>query len=90
MTDNIGISIGWDCGPASYGCQHQLRKYKSEGYMTCPFDLMITNYNGIVEFFKDDCQYLTNLDYIELKTINRDCQYLAFKKRRSSYRKYKI
>lgn len=76
----IGISLGWDCGPAGYGVSNNLRKTKGHGYMTCPFDLMNTNYNGIVQCFKDDFQYLTDPKYIELKTVQKTCQFLNYKK----------
>lgn len=77
---SIFISLGWDCGPATISVNKKLRKTKSEGYMTCPFDLMNTNYQGIVECFKDDFQYLLDPSYIELKVVQKDCDFLAFKK----------
>lgn len=76
----IAISLGWDCGPATYAVNKKLRETKNNGYMTCPFDLMITNYDGIVECIKDDFQYLCDPRYIELKTVQKDCQYLSLKK----------
>ena len=77
---DVAISLGWDCGPASFGVNNNLRKTKKNGYMTCPFDLMNTNYNGVIECFKDDFKYLCDLKYIELKTVKKSCQFLNYKK----------
>ena len=33
--------------PAVLGCREQLRKTKEEGYLTCPFDLCVSNYEYI-------------------------------------------
>ena len=52
------ISLGWNCSSATYGVQHKLRTTKKNGYKTCPFDEMITNYQGIVQCFLDNFQYL--------------------------------
>jgi hypothetical protein len=78
--ENIAISLGWDCAPASHAVDIKLRKTKAEGYKTCPFDLMITNYNGIVECLRDDFKYLYDPEYIKLATVKRTCNYLDLKK----------
>jgi len=77
---SIYISLGWDCGPASFSVNNSLRPKKSDGYMTCPFDLMITNFKGIIDCFNDDFQYLYDTKYIQVKIVQRDCKFLAFKK----------
>lgn len=77
---SIYISLGWDCGPSSFAVNNTLRQTKSQGYMTCPFDLMIANYNGIVDCYNNDFKDFYNTKYIELKIIQKDCQYLNFKK----------
>jgi hypothetical protein len=74
------ISLGWDCGPAGFAVNNQFRKTKAQGYMTCPFDLMNTNYNGILECFKDDFRDFLNPEYIELKTVEKSCTFLNYKK----------
>jgi hypothetical protein len=76
---SIGISIGWDCSPAIYAVYRGLRETKEKGYNTCPFDLMITNYEGIIECIRDDFKYLCDTNFIQLKTVNRNCEFLAFK-----------
>jgi len=62
----IGISLGFDCQPAQWGVEKGLRGRRSEGYLTCPFDLMVTNYPGVVECIRDDFRYLTDSNYLEL------------------------
>jgi hypothetical protein len=70
------ISLGWDCGPAIYGVEHGLRKRKEEGYKTCPFDKMITNYKGIIQCLKDDFQYFTDPKYLKVMTIKHKYDHL--------------
>ena len=53
-----GISLGWNCSAAQEGLYLGLRKGKSDGYNTCPFDMMISNYIGLCECIKDDFKYL--------------------------------
>ena len=63
------ISLGWDCGSAMYGVINNLRTKKEHGYKTCPFDLMISNYNGILECIKDDFKYFCSPEYLKVVTI---------------------
>ena len=42
----IGISLGNVCNSAEFAVANNLRKRKEEGYNTCPFDLMVSNYKG--------------------------------------------
>jgi hypothetical protein len=65
MTEQvIGISLGNVCFSAIYALENGLRKSKNEGYKTCPFDLMVSNYKGIVECLKDDFLYFCDTDYL--------------------------
>ena len=70
------ISLGWNCSSATYGVQHQLRTTKKNGYKTCPFDEMITNYQGIVQCFLDNFQYLCDTKYLEIIQIDKSSKYL--------------
>ena len=45
----IGISLGWDCQPAIIGLKKGLRPSKEDGYKSCPFDMMLSNYPGLIE-----------------------------------------
>ena len=76
----IGISLGWDCAPAGYAVANGLRPRKSDGYKTCPFDLMNTNYKGVVECLRDDFKYFCHPDYITLKIVEKDCIFLGYRK----------
>lgn len=71
----VGISLGWNCYPAIYGTENGHRKRKQDGYKTCPFDEMISNYEGIVQCIKDDFQDFCNPTYLELKKIPSDSKY---------------
>jgi hypothetical protein len=72
----IAISLGWNCNSAIYGVENSIRKTKKEGYLTCPFDEMVTNYKGIIECIKDDfeflcdiCIYINTYIYIWVKKV---------------------
>lgn len=62
----VGISLGFNCDSATYGVAHNYRTTKSNGYKTCPFDLMVTNYQGIIDCINDDFKYFTDSNYIEI------------------------
>jgi hypothetical protein len=52
ITGYTPISLGWNCGPAvirakTYGFS------KTKGYLTCPFDLGVTPYNGLCDCILD-------------------------------------
>lgn len=70
------ISLGWNCHPAMLGIEQGLRKRKIDGYKTCPFDEMITNYNGIVQCIENDFQDFCNPDTLEIKHIPSESKYL--------------
>jgi len=72
------ISLGWDCGPSVYSVENGLRVKKEQGYKTCPFDWMITNYNGIIECIKDDFKFLCDPEYLKVITITDKYNYLNF------------
>jgi hypothetical protein len=61
------ISLGWRCESATYANSIGLRESKQDGYLTCPFDLMISNYIGICECIKDDFKYFCDPNYLILK-----------------------
>jgi len=50
--ESIAISLGWDCDAAIIGVERGFRKTRENGYHTCPFDLMLSNYPGVI-----DCLY---------------------------------
>jgi hypothetical protein len=62
----IGISLGNVCYTAEWARNNGLRKSKEHGYNTCPFDLMVSNYKGIVKCIEDDFKYFCDTNYLEL------------------------
>ena len=66
MTTNIGISLGWNCHSAMWGVSNNIRDRKENGYNTCPFDIMVTNYPGICECINDDFKHLCDEKYLEI------------------------
>lgn len=71
-----GISLGWNCHSAVVGASIGLRKTKQNGYKTCPFDEMITNYKGIIECIKDDFEFFCDIKYLELIKIPAESKWL--------------
>ena len=71
--EEIPISLGWNCGPATYRASLGFRK--ASGYKTCPFDLGVTPYAGLVECILDkfDRKKFFNLR-VEYDPVNKqDC-----------------
>lgn len=58
------ISLGWRCEAAQLGVSLGLRKKKENGYRTCPFDLCVTNYIGLLKCIKDDFKYFCDPSYL--------------------------
>ena len=65
----IAISLGKNCSPAVWGVKNGLRKTKADGYNTCPFDLMVSNYKGVVECIKDDFKYFCDSKYLKSNSV---------------------
>ena len=65
----IAISLGKNCSPAVWGVKHGLRKTKADGYNTGPFDLMVSNYKGVVECIKDDFKYFCDSKYLKCNSV---------------------
>jgi hypothetical protein len=64
--DEIGISLGNVCYSAVWSKENGIRKSREDGYKTCPFDLMISNYNGIVKCIKEDFSNFCNIEYLKI------------------------
>ncbi len=62
----VGISLGWSCEAATYGVENNIRAKKEDGYLTCPFDGCLSNYDGIIECLKDDFKYFVDPNYLEV------------------------
>ena len=62
----IGISLGMKCDAAVWGIENGIRERKINGYQTCPFDEMLSNYPGILECLRDDFKYFCDTKYLEI------------------------
>ena len=60
------ISLGWNCESASRAAEAGIRRRKADGYLTCPFDECITNYEGIMLCIKEDFKYFCDPLYLDL------------------------
>lgn len=67
MEKQIAISLGWNCGPATYGVAQGIRKTKANGYRTCPFDEMVTNLPGVIQCIQEDFKYFMDDNFLEIK-----------------------
>lgn len=67
----VGISIGIDCGAALIGTQYNFRKRKKDGYLTGPFDLIISSYEGIIQCLQDDFKYFLDEDYLQVIEVKK-------------------
>ena len=66
MLNKIGISLGWNCNGAVFGVKNGLREKKENGYLTCVFDEMVSNFPGIIKCIEDDFKYFCDVSYLEL------------------------
>lgn len=62
----VGISLGMTCDAAIIGVVDKIRAKKEDGYNTCPFDEMLSNYPGLIDCLKDDFKYFCDTDYLIL------------------------
>lgn len=72
---SIGISLGWNCYTTDLGVRYNIRDLKKNGYKTCPFDLMISNYYGVIECIKTDFKYILEPSCYELIAVSPDALY---------------
>jgi hypothetical protein len=70
MVSHIGISLGWNCHSALHGVNIGIRTRKKDGYNTCPFDKMLSNFDGVVECIKDDFAYFTDDKHLSINATN--------------------
>lgn len=62
----IIISLGWNCMPAGFSTHRGWKNKKSEGYKTCPFDIMVTTYGSLCEILKNDFADFANPDFYQI------------------------
>ena len=66
------ISLGFNCNSAVEGVRLGIRNTKLNGYKTCVFDEMVSNYKGIIDCINDDFKYLCDTNYLTLKTVGTE------------------
>jgi hypothetical protein len=71
-----GISLGWNCHSASAGVAMGIRNTKKNGYKTCPFDEIVSNYKGVIECIQDGLDDLYNINYLEIIQIPKESNWL--------------
>jgi len=62
----IAISLGKNCQSAIVAVERGLRLRRDQGYKTCPFDLCVTNYDGMVKCIEEDFKHFCDSNYLEL------------------------
>jgi len=70
LKNKISISLGNVCASAMYGLHNGLRPSKKDGYKTCPFDLMVTNVDGIIDCIKTDFKYFCDPNFLKIRQEN--------------------
>jgi len=60
------VSLGWNCEPAMDSVKFKLKRRKSQGYETCPFDLCITPYESLLSIFENDFEGFTDPSVLEM------------------------
>jgi hypothetical protein len=65
----VGISLGFNCNPATIGVDNGLRKTKAHGYNTCPFDEMWSNFPGLLKCLNEDFLDFCNPDYLSVISV---------------------
>ena len=64
--NTVGISLGNVCYSAFWATNNGMRKTRNEGYKTCPFDLMISNYKGTIACLNDNFSHLCDTNYLKM------------------------
>ena len=60
------ISLGWNCEPSMKSVNCGFRKTKNEGYLTCPFDAMCSNFDGIKLCMMEDFKYFCDPQFLKI------------------------
>lgn len=66
---STAVSLGYNCRTSSTLVSEGWRPSKADGYKTCPFDLCIAPYDGVVKCIQDKfCDFL-NPSYLVMQTV---------------------
>lgn len=72
MDKKTAISLGNKCESANYGVRKGLRPSKQGGYKTCPFDLMLTNIDGIIDCLNTDFKYFCDPKFLKVQDLGTE------------------
>lgn len=70
MEQSVGISLGWNCGATMRGLANKFRVRRLFGYTTSVFDIMVSNYPGLLLCLYEDFKYFTDPAFITLIDIS--------------------
>ena len=62
----IAISLGWNCNGAIHGVETGIRKTKKEGYLTCPFDELVSNLSGVIKCIDEDFKNFYDENFLSI------------------------
>ena len=65
------MSIGFNCFSVRYGVFTGVRPLKSQGYLTTPFDVCVSNYPGVVKCIQERFEFLSDPRFLQLITCNK-------------------
>jgi hypothetical protein len=71
----VGISLGWNCNGAIHGVEVGIRG-KKDGYLTCPFDEMVTNLSGIIKCLDEDFKYFCDDNCLKIIKCTSELEHL--------------
>jgi hypothetical protein len=74
--NKVGISLGWNCNSAVIGVKNGIRGKKTDGYLTCPFDEMVTNLSGIIKCLENDFKYFCDDKYLTICKCQSESKHL--------------
>lgn len=72
---SVAISLGWNCNVAQHAVASGVRATKRDGYATCPFDLMVSNYPGVVQCIRDDFACFCDPAHLTMWQVPPDAKY---------------
>ena len=76
--NKVCISLGNLCFSAVWATHNRLRSSKSDGYKTCVFDLMVSNYNGVVKCIQEDFKNFTDPNFLHYDACKGDYIYNSY------------
>jgi len=66
------ISLGHNCAPVSHYVTNEIMKKKSDGRLSCPFDLCVTTYTALCQCIENDFTNFFDIDLVDNIQINNN------------------